>query len=218
MLWIFLSTIFWMVNFYLQMQKDKVKHGDALSQGKKMPFEVYELMWNIPKIFIIWLEDSFGFYIPKSKTNQFGKRGDAVWHVYTPPGNPAVCPILALDCYLFSFPGILSSKSTCSTTERSKVLWNNISPNSCGKLVPGYSKYDHWLFHDMSSQSNLWPPRWIQAHWGGYWRSWITLSLEGLLQLCCSRDNCCFSYWIYLFVSHVEYRWNKRVLFEFWKG
>ncbi len=44
----------------------------------------------------ICLKDSLGFHFPKSKTNQLGKQGDAVWHVYVNPKNPAFCPNLAV--------------------------------------------------------------------------------------------------------------------------
>ncbi|KAL7469831.1 hypothetical protein ACHAXS_013690 [Conticribra weissflogii] len=85
---------------------------------------------------IIWLDDALGFHFPKSKTDQLGKRGDAVWHVYANPGNPAVCPILALACYLFSFPGVFTP------TERQLLIKQHSS--SVGNIsINGYVIPDH---------------------------------------------------------------------------
>ena len=164
--------------FNLQVQKDKVKHGDSLSQGKKkMTFEAYELMcnlllkekdeayvfahlyltleWNLMSRSenvndchaenIIWLDDALGFHFPKSKTDQLGKRGDAVWHVYANPGNPAVCPILALARYLFSFPGILTPTERQPLIKQQNSSAGNISINGYGKLFPGDSQYERFM-------------------------------------------------------------------------
>ncbi len=161
--------------FNLQVQKDEVKHGNSLSQGKKtMMFEAYmhvcnllvkerddnyvfaqlylTLEWNLMSCSenvnnchaknIIWLDDALGFHFPKSKTNQLGMWGDAVWHVYAHPGNPAVCPILALACYLFSFPGILTPTERQPLIDQQSSSAGNISINGYGKLIPGDSQYE----------------------------------------------------------------------------
>ncbi len=47
---------------------------------------------------IIWLNGALGIHFLKAKTDQLGKQGGAMWHVYTNLGNHAVCHILALAC------------------------------------------------------------------------------------------------------------------------
>ena len=37
-----------------------------------------------------------------------GRNRDLEWHVYVNPHNPAICPVLALACYIFSNPGVFS--------------------------------------------------------------------------------------------------------------
>ncbi len=77
----------------------------------------------------IWINDELGFHFHKIKTVQLGKQGDIVWHLYTTPGNPAVCPILALACYLFSFPDILNPTERQPPIQQQSFSDSNISIN-----------------------------------------------------------------------------------------
>ncbi len=94
---------------------------------------------------IIWLNDAIGFHFHKSKTIQLGKQDDVVWHLYTNPGNPAVCPILARACYLFSFPDILIPTERQPLIQQQSFSDSNISINGYGKLFPGDAQYDHFM-------------------------------------------------------------------------
>lgn len=58
-----------------------------------------------------WEDDCFVFRFVKSKGDQMGRNRDQEWHVYANPHNPAICPALALGCYIFSNPGAFSSVS-----------------------------------------------------------------------------------------------------------
>ncbi len=58
---------------------------------------------------ITWENDSLVFLFMKS--DQTGKNRDQVWHVYANPNNPAVCPVLAMACYIFASPGIFGAST-----------------------------------------------------------------------------------------------------------
>ena len=45
---------------------------------------------------LLWTEDALGFHFPCTKTDQLGKRSDAIWHVYAMPNSPSTCCRLAL--------------------------------------------------------------------------------------------------------------------------
>lgn len=61
---------------------------------------------------ISWDNDSLVFRFVKTKNDQTGRNKDQRWHVYATPENPTTCPVLAMACYLFANPGILSSSSS----------------------------------------------------------------------------------------------------------
>ena len=83
---------------------------------------------------LLWTEDALGFHFPRTKTDQLGKRSDAIWHVYATPNSPSTCCHLALACYLFANPGI---------------LLNNDSSRGPNKLFPGSNQYERFMkvFH-----------------------------------------------------------------------
>ena len=78
---------------------------------------------------IFWNNDSLVMQFARTKGDQIGKKSDQLWHVYANPDNPAVCAVLALSKYLFSFPGILSV--ALSSDE--------------GKIFPGNAQYDRFM-------------------------------------------------------------------------
>ena len=61
---------------------------------------------------ISWDNDCLVFRFVKTKNDQTGRNKDQRWHVYATPENPTTCPVLAMACYLFANPGILSSLSS----------------------------------------------------------------------------------------------------------
>ena len=83
---------------------------------------------------LVWTEDALGFHFPCTKTDQLGKRSDAIWHVYATPNSPSTCCHLALARYLFANPGI---------------LLNNDSSRGSNKLFPGSNQYERFMkvFH-----------------------------------------------------------------------
>ena len=83
---------------------------------------------------LVWTEDALGFHFPRTKTDQLGKRSDAIWHVYATPNSPSTCCHLALARYLFANPGI---------------LLNNDSSRGSNKLFPGSNQYERFMkvFH-----------------------------------------------------------------------
>ena len=83
---------------------------------------------------LLWTEDALGFHFPCTKTDQLGKRSDAIWHVYATPNSPSTCCHLALARYLFANPGI---------------LLNHDSSRGPNKLFPGSNQYECFMkvFH-----------------------------------------------------------------------
>ena len=68
-----------------------------------------------------WKNDSLVFYFTKTKGDHSGDKSVDPWHVYLNPKNPELCPVLALEKYLFSHPDLLNgnvlfSKETTNTT------------------------------------------------------------------------------------------------------
>jgi len=61
---------------------------------------------------ISWDNDSLVFRFVKTKGDQTGRNKDQRWHVYATPDNPTTCPVLAMACYLFANPGILSASTS----------------------------------------------------------------------------------------------------------
>ena len=77
---------------------------------------------------VYWRSDSFIYYFVTLKGNQTGDKANYLWHVYSNPENPKICPVLAMDKYFFSHPKILTTNS---------------------KLFPGNHQYEIFLniFH-----------------------------------------------------------------------
>ena len=57
-----------------------------------------------------WQNDSLVFYFAKSKGDQEGVMENEPWHVYANPGNPFICPILALSRYCCCNPSVLAGE------------------------------------------------------------------------------------------------------------
>ena len=55
-----------------------------------------------------WEEYCLVFRFVKSKGDQMGQNHNQEWHVYANLHNPAICPVLALACYIFSNPSVFS--------------------------------------------------------------------------------------------------------------
>ena len=85
---------------------------------------------------VTWDNDSLVFRFVKSKGDQTGRNRDQAWHVYANPNNPAVCPVLAMACYIFANPGIFGVDSTDSASEPN---------NHNGRLFPGSYQYDRFM-------------------------------------------------------------------------
>jgi hypothetical protein len=66
---------------------------------------------------ISWDNDSLVFRFVKTKGDQTGRNKDQKWHVYATPDNPTTCPVLAMACYLFANPGILSSSTSVTDVD-----------------------------------------------------------------------------------------------------
>ena len=62
---------------------------------------------NAHILHIHWDADCLVFRFVKSKGDQTGKNRNQEWHVYANPHTPAVCPVLALGCYIFTNPGVI---------------------------------------------------------------------------------------------------------------
>ena len=98
---------------------------------------------------IYWSNDSLVFHFAKTKSDQTGKNTDQVWHVYATPENPCTCPILALACYLFSNPGVLTDgaaqkdKPSISLVGDGEVVGKADAP-ILGRLFPGEFQYDRF--------------------------------------------------------------------------
>ena len=107
---------------------------------------------------ITWKDDALCFNFPKSKGDQYGKRSDAVWHVYATPHNPITCPHLALARYLFSNPGVLTEHEGDTEEKEENVegmgMAANISLNE-KKLFPGTSQYNRFMkiFHQVIQEN-----------------------------------------------------------------
>ncbi len=63
---------------------------------------------NTHILHVCWDADCLVFCFVKSKGDQTGKNCDQEWYVYANPHTPAVCPVLALGCYIFANPGVFS--------------------------------------------------------------------------------------------------------------
>ena len=98
---------------------------------------------------IYWSNDSLVFHFAKNKLDQTGKNTDQVWHVYATPDNPCTCPILALACYLFSNPGVLTDAAaqkdepSISLVGDGEVVGKADAP-ILGRLFPGEFQYDRF--------------------------------------------------------------------------
>ena len=95
---------------------------------------------------MVWIEDALGVHFPKTKTDQLGKRSDVIWHVYTTPESPQTCAHLALTCYLFANPEILTRQSASAEVDAQNVEGSGMAPgitiNRHNKLFPGMNQYD----------------------------------------------------------------------------
>ena len=55
---------------------------------------------------IHWDVNCLVFCFVKSIGDQARWNRDQEWHVYANPHTPAICPVLALACYIFANPGV----------------------------------------------------------------------------------------------------------------
>ena len=88
---------------------------------------------------ITWENDSLVFRFVKSKGDQTGRNRDQAWHVYANPNNPAVCPVLAMACYVFANPGIFGA-----TAEEGNDA-NNPGIEHLGRLFSGAYQYERFM-------------------------------------------------------------------------
>lgn len=86
---------------------------------------------------ITWDNDSLIFRFVKSKGDQTGRNRDQEWHVYANPNNPAVCPVLAMACYIFANPGIFGMDASTES--------ENIENHHNGRLFPGSYQYKRFM-------------------------------------------------------------------------
>ena len=105
---------------------------------------------------VVWIKDALGFHFPKTKTDQLGKRSDAIWHVYATPESPQTCTHLALTHYLFANLGILRRQSASAEADAQNVeglgMATGTTINGHNKLFPGMNQYDQFIkcFHKVS--------------------------------------------------------------------
>ena len=99
-----------------------------------------------------WEDDCLVFRFVKSKGDQIGRNRDQEWHVYANPHNPAICPVLALACYIFSNPGVFSvSEDEINNEQEDGEVEGQVGdgagrPASCkGRLFPGDHQYDRFM-------------------------------------------------------------------------
>ena len=99
-----------------------------------------------------WEDDCLVFRFVKSKGDQIGRNRDQEWHVYANPHNPAICPVLALACYIFSNPGVFSvSEDEINNEQEDGEVEAQVGdgvgrPASCkGRLFPGDHQYDRFM-------------------------------------------------------------------------
>ena len=99
-----------------------------------------------------WEEDCIVFRFVKSKGDQMGRNHNQEWHVYANPHNPAICPVLALACYIFSNPGVFSvSEDEINDDQEDGEVEAQVGdgagrPASCkGRLFPGDHQYDRFM-------------------------------------------------------------------------
>ena len=57
---------------------------------------------------IEWRNDSLVIFFAHSKGDQEGVNRRQPWHIYANPGQPCICPVLALAKYVFSNPSLLT--------------------------------------------------------------------------------------------------------------
>ena len=86
---------------------------------------------------VTWDNDSLVFRFVKSKGDQTGRNKDQAWHVYANPNNPAVCPVLAMACYIFGNPGIFGVDDGTDSAD-------GTDPNN-GRLFPGSYQYERFM-------------------------------------------------------------------------
>jgi hypothetical protein len=96
---------------------------------------------------ITWENDSLVFRFVKSKGDQTGKNSDQAWHVYANPNNPAVCPVLAMACYIFANPGIfgVSAKEGNDASVTTTTLLEEPDMDHGGRLFPGAYQYERFM-------------------------------------------------------------------------
>ena len=79
--------------FFLVLKWNLVDHSDNVINE------------NVDHVY--WTKDSLVLQFTKSKSDQFGKNVDKLFHVCYKPNNPITCPVLYLYWYKFSNPCIL---------------------------------------------------------------------------------------------------------------
>jgi hypothetical protein len=102
---------------------------------------------------ISWDNDCLVFRFVKTKSDQTGRNKDQRWHVYATPDNPTTCPVLAMACYLFANPGIMSTEDSENAVvigdgmelgEDSGIA-TGLQPTYSGRLFPGGNQYDRFM-------------------------------------------------------------------------
>jgi len=111
---------------------------------------------NAHILHVHWDADCLVFRFVKSKGDQTGKNRDQEWHVYANPHTPAVCPVLALGCYIFENPGVflMSTEDVVMMNDGVEegtadgpevdIPWARHSQQK-GRLFPGKHQYDRFM-------------------------------------------------------------------------
>ena len=105
---------------------------------------------NFHMFHITWENNSLVFRFIKSKGDQTGKNKDQAWHVYANPNNPAVCPVLAMACYIFANPGIFGASAeeghnASTMTTLLEVPEKPGMEEHGGRLFPGAYQYERFM-------------------------------------------------------------------------
>lgn len=75
--------------------------------------------------------DCLVFEFAKGKNTQDGDDHVGPWHVYANPENPAVCPVLALSRYLFTFPDHLAKNASLFEGSSQYERYSKIFHRAC---------------------------------------------------------------------------------------
>ena len=96
-MWLFFTADRWWFNTLTCVFNARVESDCQKWQCHKLSFEPH------------WVEkwQPYCQFFTHSKGDQEGVNQLQPWHIYANPGQPSICPILALAMYLFSNPSIL---------------------------------------------------------------------------------------------------------------